>query len=560
MVIGDQFRTCVVLGGRGFIGRSLVLRLLELGNWIIRITASAESLQLDPSEQNSLLSEALSTGRALYFHVDVRNKTQIIKAIEGSSVVFYIEAANSYTHDFYQCYMIIIQGAKNVINACRECKVKRLIYNSSADVVFDGSQDIINGDESLPYPWKFEDMLSNLMAQAEALVLFANDIDGLLTCALRPSNVFGPGESQLVPLLVNKAKSGWVKFIIGSAKNMSDFTYVENVVHAHICAEEALCSRMVSVSGKAFFITNLEPVKFCEFVSLILEGLGYQRPMIKLPACVVWYIVSLAKWMCAKMDSRIFNSSGYVHNIVQLASCTRTFNCSAAQKDIGYSPVVSLEEGVALTIESFSHVAQDSSFIRDNDFEQSKVEKLLGSGKVADVLLWRDEKKTFTYFLALFLLYYWFFLCGRTFISSAAKLLLLITIILSGYRILPSKIFGLTIQRIPLSCFEISEVDMRNSITTLACMWNSVVRVTRLLAQGDDWNIFLKVAVSLYFLKLTLSHALTMAVGVALVLAFTSFFIYEQYEEEIDGIVKILLNSMKVTMGLLVRNLPISVA
>lgn len=55
------------------------------------------------------------------------------------------------------------------------------------------------------------DRTSDFRAQAEALVLFANDIDGLLTCALRPSNVFGPGDTQLVPFLVNLAKSGWAK-------------------------------------------------------------------------------------------------------------------------------------------------------------------------------------------------------------------------------------------------------------------------------------------------------------------------------------------------------------
>ena len=53
--------------------------------------------------------------------------------------------------------------------------------------------------------------MSDFKSQAEALVLFANNIDGLLTCALRPSNVFGPGDTQLVPLLVNLAKSGWAK-------------------------------------------------------------------------------------------------------------------------------------------------------------------------------------------------------------------------------------------------------------------------------------------------------------------------------------------------------------
>lgn len=58
---------------------------------------------------------------------------------------------------------------------------------------------------------QFQDLLTDLKAQAEALVLFANDIDGLLTCALRPSNVFGPGDTEIVPFLVNFAKSGWAK-------------------------------------------------------------------------------------------------------------------------------------------------------------------------------------------------------------------------------------------------------------------------------------------------------------------------------------------------------------
>lgn len=58
---------------------------------------------------------------------------------------------------------------------------------------------------------QFENMCTDLRAQAEALVLFANDIDGLLTCALRPSNIFGPEEKQLVPSVIDIAKSRWAK-------------------------------------------------------------------------------------------------------------------------------------------------------------------------------------------------------------------------------------------------------------------------------------------------------------------------------------------------------------
>ncbi|ERN03599.1 hypothetical protein AMTR_s00042p00178940 [Amborella trichopoda] len=133
-------------------------------------------------------------------------------------------------------------GTKNVIDACVECKVKRLIYTSSPSVVFDGIHGIHNGDESLPYPDQHNDNYSATKAEGEALVLNANGKEGLLTCCIRPSGIFGPGDRLLVPSLVASARSGKSKFLIGDGNNMYDFTYVENVAHAHICAEQALHS------------------------------------------------------------------------------------------------------------------------------------------------------------------------------------------------------------------------------------------------------------------------------------------------------------------------------
>jgi hypothetical protein len=72
-------KTCVVLGGRSFLGKSLVLRLLKLGKWIVRVADSAHSLQLDSSsEADSRLSQAISSDRASYHHVDVRDFSQIV--------------------------------------------------------------------------------------------------------------------------------------------------------------------------------------------------------------------------------------------------------------------------------------------------------------------------------------------------------------------------------------------------------------------------------------------------------------------------------------------------
>lgn len=553
---GDS-KTCVVLGGRGLIGRSVVEMLLKLGNWIVRIADSTQSIELDDSSvSDSLLSRAIASGRALYFHVDVRSRDQIVKAVEGAVAVFYTDTVDLGGHEFYFYYEMIVQGVKNVIDACQKCKVKHLIYNSPADVVYQNSHHIHNGDESLPYVGKFGSMLTDLKAQAEALVLSSNDIDGLLTCVIRSCNVFGPGDKYLVPSLVHMAKSGWAKFILGTAgENMSNFTYVENVAHANICAEEALSSRMVSVSGKVFLITNLEPMKFWEFVSLILDDLGYQRPMIKLPTRVVKYIISLLKAMRLKID---FTSINY---IFELSSRTRTFNCSAAQKHIGYSPIVSLEEGITRTVESFSHMTPDSISTRYGDFsDESKANKFLGNGTVADILLWRNEKITFIYFLSVVLLYYWFFLCGRTFVSSMAKLLLLTTILLSGYCFLQPLLPGFTLPRLPLSWFEMSHTAVGESVSFIAYAWNEGWHLIESLALGEEWSTFLVMVALLYFLKVIVSYSLTVAIGIAIVSAFTVFIIYEQYEGEIDAAVQFLTSHIKKGMIWLLRGLPTPLA
>ncbi|KAL0864868.1 hypothetical protein Bca101_043986 [Brassica carinata] len=102
------------------------------------------------------------------------------------------------------------------INLCKRSitsRVRKLIYNNIADVVFGGSEPICDGDESLRRPLKFPSKLMDFKAQAEALIKFANNRDGLLTCDLRSSIVFGPGDMEFVPFLVNLAKSGYAKGI-----------------------------------------------------------------------------------------------------------------------------------------------------------------------------------------------------------------------------------------------------------------------------------------------------------------------------------------------------------
>ncbi|XP_071730862.1 3beta-hydroxysteroid-dehydrogenase/decarboxylase-like [Rutidosis leptorrhynchoides] len=550
-LVDDHSKTCVVIGGTSFVGKCLVARLLKLGNWIVRV---ADSTRLHLSDHNH---HPLSTDRASYFIIDVRNKKSLINVIEGSSVVFYVDDDDSCNHDFFSGYRIIVQGVKNVISACKECKVRRLIYNSAADVVLDSSQDVHNGNETLLYATKFKNVYTELKAQAEAFVLHASDFDGLLTCAVRPSNIFGPGDKEILPSFVDVAKSSWAKFIIGSDGTMCDYTYVENVAHSLICAEAALGSRMFLVSGKVFFITNLEPVGSWEFSLRMLEGLGYYRPTVKLPAVVVRLIIYLIKWMHSQANSRNFSNCSSVHNIVQLMSRTMTYDCSVAQAHIEYSPVISMDEGVSSTIESFSHLAKDSSsVILDELYERSKMEQLLGGGEVADILLWRDERKSFVWFCGVVSVFYWFCLCERTFVSSIAQLLLVFIIFLYGYATLSHETPLLSTELSGYLRFEVSETGLRSGARTITNTWNGASYVFTTLAQGEDRSMFIKVVVSIYLFKMLLINFFPTSMAIAIAFSFILFFVYEQYEEEIEGLIGISNELMRHAMASVTSSLP----
>ncbi|KAK9159617.1 hypothetical protein Syun_005958 [Stephania yunnanensis] len=536
--VEEERPICAVLGGRSFVGRSLVAALLKSRKWTVRIADSAPSVDLDLTESDSVVSEAVSSGFASYFQVDVRLKSQIVgvrfstiivklvdrdddqaseysyyanwrkvgfirsvfnpdvtpssAAIEGSSVVFHIDATDSSLNDFYHQHSIIVQGTKNVINACRACKVKRLIYNSSADVVFDGTHDIYKGNESLPYPWKFKDMLNDLKSQAEALVLFANSFDGLLTCALRPSNPFGPGDTDLVPSLLNLAKSSFSKFIIGSGEKVSDFTYVDNVAHAHVCAEEALCS------GTALWL---------------------ESPTVKFPASLILFFLVLVNWMFEKLGCERRADSIVNPTVFHLISRTRSFSCLRAQKYIGYRPIASHE----LPTYSCGEMRREHLCV-------FWLQQCCFTGSSSQEELLYPPLPTFCCL----------FQCS----SSAMDLCHL------HCRLCFKN------EKISSDHFQVSQTALMNGFLFLSSIWNQRVQTLRSFPRDGDFSIFFKALVFIYLFKVSSSFSVSAVIAVGLVFAYTAFFVYEQYEHEVDRTTSSLLVGLKNLIVLLMRKLP----
>ncbi|GMY09532.1 3beta-hydroxysteroid-dehydrogenase/ decarboxylase-like [Fagus crenata] len=530
-------RWCVVTGGRGFAARHLVEMLIRYDMFSVRIADLAPTIDLHPNEDKGFLGQALRSARAVYVSMDLRNKANVVKAFEGAEVVFHMAAPDSSINNHQLHHSVNVEGTKNVIDACVKLKVKRLIYTSSPSVVFDGVHGIFDGDESLPYPAKHNDSYSATKAEGEALVIKSNGTNGLLTCCIRPSSIFGPGDKLLVPSLVAAARAGKLKFIIGDGNNIYDFTYVENVAHAHICAERALASEgMVAekAAGQAYFVTNMEPIKFWEFVSLILEGLGYERPRIKIPAFVIMPFAHMVEWAYRLLSPYGMKVPQFTPSRIRLLSCSRSFNCSNAKDLLGYTPVVPLQEGLNRTIESYSHLRAEHLPKREGP---SKASIYLGEGRVADMLLWRDKKRTITTLLLMVAIYYNFIASGLTLMTTLSKILFATSIFLFIHGILPEKILGYTVEKIPQSRFHLSEEMSRKVALSVSSSWNAAVDVLKSLSMGHDWILFLKVALSLLLLSFLGTVSLQSLFVIGLPVAFVAFYVYEKKEQEIDAMV-----------------------
>ncbi|XP_077588998.1 sterol-4-alpha-carboxylate 3-dehydrogenase, decarboxylating [Stigmatopora nigra] len=336
-------KRCAVIGGSGFLGRHLVEKLVERG-----YTVSVFDIR-----------QCYEMPGVTFHQGDLCDLQALLLALKGTSLVFHCASPSPASDDRRLFEKVNIQGTKTVIQACIEVGIQKLVLTSSASVVFEGT-DIKNGSEDLPYAKKPIDYYTMTKIEQEKLVLEACDPKkGLLTVAIRPHGIFGPRDPQLVPILVDTARRGKMKFIIGDGTNMVDFTFVENVVHGHILAAEHLRTDS-PICGKPYHITNDEPIRFWGFMSEVLMGLGYAAPRYHLPYTLV-YALAILLWLLSVVLSPLTSfKPTFTPMRVALAGTHHYYSCARAKEDMGYKPLVSLKEGIKRTVESYPHLRKNA--------------------------------------------------------------------------------------------------------------------------------------------------------------------------------------------------------
>ncbi len=325
--------TALVTGGGGFLGGAVVRRLLARGGPVRSFTRSNYPWLTDLGVQQ--------------VNGDLTNADDVRRAVSGCGVVYHVAAKAGVWGRPADFFSTNVTGTRNVLAACRAEKVTRLVYTSTPSVVHTGG-DICGANESLPYATRFDSPYPESKAIAEKEVLAANGSE-LATVALRPHLVWGPGDPHLIPRILTRARAGKL-LRIGTRPLTVDVTYIDNAADAHLCAADRLAPG-APPAGKAYFISNGEPVNLWEFINKVLALAGV-APVNK--AVRVWVAKLAGRWM--ERFHRWFGLSGepaMTRFMASQLSTSHWYDISAARRDLGYCPKVSIDDGLCRLAESF---------------------------------------------------------------------------------------------------------------------------------------------------------------------------------------------------------------
>jgi nucleoside-diphosphate-sugar epimerase len=335
----------LLTGGSGFMGKAIVSELTDatcpFKPDLIRI--------FDLDKYQGLIDPRIEMIQG-----DVRDYDKVSAACRNIDVVIHSAAIVDWgTKSEEEILSVNVEGTKNIIRACKEQKVKVLVFTSSLDAVFSG-KPLVDIDESIPYPAKHSTSYCTSKYLAEKLVLDCSG-DGLKACIIRPADVYGEGDPYHIGSLLEMAKGGFY-VRLGNGKSKCQHVYVGNIAYAHILAVQALLSNNNSVAGNAYFITDGPGSNFFSYYDRIIEEAGYKiwPKNLWLPKGFSMFLGVMSE-LVAFMVRPVKRYTPKMSRFAVTYTCTDfTFNSQKAGKDFGFFPKYSTEEAFRKTVLYYS--------------------------------------------------------------------------------------------------------------------------------------------------------------------------------------------------------------
>ncbi|MCI0650924.1 MAG: NAD-dependent epimerase/dehydratase family protein [Planctomycetes bacterium] len=318
----------LVTGGGGFLGGALVRALRGRG---VEVRSFARG------DYPELRRAGVDVRRG-----DLADARAVSEAVAGCDAVFHAGAKAGIWGRARDYHDANVAGTQNVLAACAEHGVRRLIYTSTPSVVFAGV-DQRGIDEGCPYPRKFLAHYPRTKAIAERMVLGANGAK-LATVALRPHLIWGPDDNHLVPRLVERARAGRLRLVAGGQTQIVDSIYVDNAAAAHLLAAERM-EPGAPIAGKAYFLSQGEPLPIATLINRILACAGLPPVTRSISARAAHAAGTLCEFAYGALGLR--GEPPMTRFLARQLATSHWFDIGAARRDLGYEPEVSIEEGLA---------------------------------------------------------------------------------------------------------------------------------------------------------------------------------------------------------------------
>jgi nucleoside-diphosphate-sugar epimerase len=315
----------LVTGGGGFLGSYICRQLSGLGHDVI-------AFQRTPAKQLESIGVLSVCG-------DITDPKSLYAASRGCDAIIHTAGKAGIWGDPAEYKRVNVTGTLNVIEACRKNGIPILVHTSSPSIVHAGG-DIGGADESLPIAENITAPYPASKAAAERAVIAANS-PGLKTTALRPHLIWGPGDPHILPRLAEKVKNGTLA--LPGPDKLVDTIYVENAAMAHVKALQEL-SAAGRCAGKAYFVTNNEPMPQGEIIKQLLAAIGIEARIRAVPVVLAKTAGAICEltWSAFGLKSEPPVTR---FSVEQLATA-HWFDTSAAKRDFNYEPAIRIKEGL----------------------------------------------------------------------------------------------------------------------------------------------------------------------------------------------------------------------
>jgi len=326
-----SIKKALVTGGGGFVGKAVVKRLLDLG---------VETTVLGRHRYHEI--ESLG-GRCIVGNIS--DSKRVSEAAEGAEAVFHIAALAGIWGSWKDYYLTNVVGTENVVKSCHKNKVAMLIYTSTPSVVFN-RQDIKGGDETLAYAKNCLCHYAKSKVMAEKKVLAANCPE-LLSCAIRPHLIWGPGDPHLLPRLLESGRRKLLKRV-GDGTNQVDISYIDNVAFSHILAAKNL-SESGTAAGKAYFISQGEPVNLWNWINELFVAMDIEPVQSAISFSLAYRLGAVMELIYKTLQLK--KEPRMTRFLAEQLAKSHYFSMENSQKDLGYEAIVSTREGLQRTVQ-----------------------------------------------------------------------------------------------------------------------------------------------------------------------------------------------------------------